>query len=1192
MKIFVLAFFLLMTECVYAQYTLEAVVLDGMTRKPIINANVYLDGTTKGTTTDWQGRFMLTVNEIINTSLVISYIGYERVIIQDPFRALPKTVFLEEGVELIPEVMVKAYMENIYRKEMLEVFKKYFLGDRYASCKILNEDDLRLFINSEGELVGTAMKPLKVINNYLKYYIRFNLIEFKVTFYDSKVDLQARLNKHNTLLERKRLQRMQNPLLRAGFKHLSIIGTSLFTDIGNENKMLQKNRENEYYQSFKHFFYLLSNNKIKVNEDGEPDLKVGFQLLNKKGNHTFYDQDSLFAMSVSQDYPTMKTLIIRPEMEDRRTGAKTAYAAKIMSSKMHRVALPKVRFFTLSGTFFNTSEIRFDTDTFHIDTYGNTDLYKNFNMEGDFGIQRVGNLLPLDYMPGQSKNVSMALLGEDIPEQADERIRYYLERQSMFFPQEIIYVHTDKSHYLAGETIWFRTYLTDYNTKTPYAESSYVYGELYDPADSLIQRVKIHRDSAAVFKGYFDLHPDLVEGHYRLRFYTRYMEESGEEYFFNRTIFIGNAFTKIHPLEESYRKVASSAIQTNSTSLTSAPGYEVSFFPEGGSLPVAHDETVNLKIFQKNDSLIVETLVSGDDPEPDSMRLLIQCRGNLYRNELLPKGGKLSFDKGAFPSGVIQLLLIDGNPDPLSERLVFNLNEKDLALINLTPSKENYTKREKVELTVELTSPDDLPIQDGFSISVTSDEEIQESLNVNNDTLRRGMPRLYNAMLLTSDLKNYTESPALYFTADSLIEEIDRLLLTQSWSRYNMADILDGYIKKPQIVPEIISEISGSVSSGFLQSGRKEQYVRISAAGIDNNRLPVNITEVIDKNFDLPYNEYPNGTTYTLQIRPGSYRLNMRSLPEYPKNSLRPPYAYNMEKPETDAFRRNTAKTFEPYKEELLRFHDEVLRTGDYPFGVSHLTPGRRQDRIISRLELVKNKKLTLRQFLASVDDIAIRTDDNGTLHLRYRNGANYYDYVVIVDDRWLNAGALTLSDANFTSGDEYGLDDLLSLSVDRIKEVEIVQAPAPPIAMKDFGYLVVNDPAFYGINESLSPIHVIAPKQPADLSHPGYMGTILITTMDGKAGISDALKIAPLGYQVSREFYSPVYETKEQKEDPTPDLRTTIYWNPDVQTDEAGQAKISFYAADVPTTYTITIEGITKEGLLISKTERIVVNN
>jgi len=66
-----------------------------------------------------------------------------------------------------------------------------------------------------------------------------------------------------------------------------------------------------------------------------------------------------------------------------------------------------------------------------------------------------------------------------------------------------------------------------------------------------------------------------------------------------------------------------------------------------------------------------------------------------------------------------------------------------------------------------------------------------------------------------------------------------------------------------------------------------------------------------------------------------------------------------------------------------------------------------------------------------------------------------------------------------------------------------------------------------------------------------------------------------PLGYQQPVEFYAPKYDTPEKQNTPTPDLRTTIHWQPVVQTDSAGEASFEFYTADEPTSYTVIIEGL-----------------
>ena len=73
--------FLLPVFCV-AQI-LRGKVLDSKTKKPIETASIYFDNTTIGTTTDENGSFSITYNDAVQSTLVISYLGYEKVFISD-----------------------------------------------------------------------------------------------------------------------------------------------------------------------------------------------------------------------------------------------------------------------------------------------------------------------------------------------------------------------------------------------------------------------------------------------------------------------------------------------------------------------------------------------------------------------------------------------------------------------------------------------------------------------------------------------------------------------------------------------------------------------------------------------------------------------------------------------------------------------------------------------------------------------------------------------------------------------------------------------------------------------------------------------------------------------------------------------------------------------------------------------------
>lgn len=122
---------------------------------------------------------------------------------------------------------------------------------------------------------------------------------------------------------------------------------------------------------------------------------------------------------------------------------------------------------------------------------------------------------------------------------ADISFEKLFYNQLKTFPQEKIYTQTDKANYWIKDTIWFRSFLVDNTSLIQDSTSRYIYAELIDPYDSIVSRVKI-RPENLVYSGYIVIHDDIPAGDYQLRFYTRYMENLGENYFYRKKISIKN----------------------------------------------------------------------------------------------------------------------------------------------------------------------------------------------------------------------------------------------------------------------------------------------------------------------------------------------------------------------------------------------------------------------------------------------------------------------------------------------------------------------------------------------------------------------------------------------------------------------------------------------------------------------------
>ena len=72
-----------------------------------------------------------------------------------------------------------------------------------------------------------------------------------------------------------------------------------------------------------------------------------------------------------------------------------------------------------------------------------------------------------------------------------------LWQQTCLFPNEKIHLHTDRSLYMGGDTLWFRAYLVNALDNKPEKTSRYVYAELVNPFGNVVNRVKI-RDRKSV----------------------------------------------------------------------------------------------------------------------------------------------------------------------------------------------------------------------------------------------------------------------------------------------------------------------------------------------------------------------------------------------------------------------------------------------------------------------------------------------------------------------------------------------------------------------------------------------------------------------------------------------------------------------------------------------------------------------
>ena len=851
-------------------------------------------------------------------------------------------------------------------------------------------------------------------------------------------------------------------------------------------------------------------------------------------------------------------------------------------------------------------------------------------------------------------------------------------QQLQSFPQEKIYLFTDKPAYVAGEHIWFRAFLTDATLHYPdISPSRYVYIDLIDPDGTILKHHMIRPDSSGVFHNRIELDYDMAEGAYTLRAYTAYMQAK-PEYLFQKSIFIADPqssavaiepqFTmtsdrqitvsfsfrdlkdssllsvetvkvkvgeadfqefptrrpisfRVNPEKEKHLCVAFTYTARQYKKYITIPFlsdtlFDVSFFPEGGYLLDNIPTKIGFKalggngmsqeitgdVYDSDNRHItsINTLHAGmgffmitpeagkryyalcSNKDRDTLRfelpevapdacvlrvassdeqfiisahgkrltqdadlfLIIHLRGMVFYADKIPPNNRVTFQTAQLPPGIIQVLLLDKEMNPLSERLIFN-KLHDFAKVEIMPHKSEYGKRELVKVGIRLDLPSVAEeegntgekLSGSFAVSVTDDHDI----------LPDSTFTIASYLLLSSELKGHIEDANFYLSSDSAATEaLDALMLTQGWRRYDIPAAAKGAIEIPDSYMEMGQEIAGTVKLAGLPGGPVQNASVLFTVPDMNSSWETKT----DKSglFHFSGFEFPDSTLYIVNaFASRNRRLMLVMDPEQP---LLPATPFPAQQQYKDDRFDLVAKAEQRYTEEY------GIRRYDIPEAV--ITAQRREERSIYSFpttnrtiqqEYIEVYKYNIDEILKYESKVFVTNDyaneGGGQVYLRDAGRLLPEPAVIVIDDISLTQGRL---------GNGFNINDLKGLP---IKRVEIILPPESSI---------------FGFNGMIG-------------------GALLITTDKEQTASSPMLHMAmvkPLGYKKAAEFYAPKYENDTQRNNQKPDLRTTIYWHPNVEITD-GEATIEFYTADANnTSYSIVFEGITAKGTIIRQTGKI----
>lgn len=483
------------------------------------------------------------------------------------------------------------------------------------------------------------------------------------------------------------------------------------------------------------------------------------------------------------------------------------------------------------------------------------------------------------------------------------------------------------------------------------------------------------------------------------------------------------------------------------------------------------------------------------------------------------KEARITVPKEKFPTGIAQFTLFINNV-PVSERLVF-IDKKDELNIQITPDKEKYNDREKATALIHVTDRFGKPVQGSFSLSVTDDKVITPSIERIN---------IKGSLLLDSDLKGYIENPGWYFAGNEPMrkEALDILLLTQGWSRFSWETIKDNPLP------------TYSVEDEFKITGR---LVNVLGKPIENGtvllhsnvKTDIPATAVTDNDGRFGFFGFNNPDTTVLALQ-GRNKKDKRAfmdikLDEQDNKSVLssvPMTRFSSselseERPSVDFIEQAV----------LQNKYDENIWTIDLP-----------------EIEILDNKTKQKKRDLASRNMFSRKLNrddinDKNTVMQEMRRLGKEPAFIV------LDGFRIDSIDSRKDPTWKIYLETTLASN---FESIELVSRTG--VSM------------WGSMGEVYNPtkgIFILKSRSPEDMMSSG--GSNIPTP--------GLIVYKTEGYSVRKEFYVPDYNNPEVRNNRTPDLRTTIYWNPVIKTDSEGKAIVEFFTADNVRTYSYVLEGI-----------------
>ncbi|QEC79392.1 carboxypeptidase regulatory-like domain-containing protein [Mucilaginibacter ginsenosidivorax] len=735
---------------------------------------------------------------------------------------------------------------------------------------------------------------------------------------------------------------------------------------------------------------------------------------------------------------------------------------------------------------------------------------------------------------------------------------------------EKVYLHFDRTTYSAGDTAFFKAYLTLGEQHQLSKLSGVLHADLVNPNDSLVKYITLQVNNGLAW-GDFPLPNSLPKGIYHIKAYTKWMLNSADPNVFDQPIIITSPVLPTRVLSAQQTKIANK--------------YDIQFFPEGGTFVNDIPAKLAFKAIDHNGmgasvkGVVVDNL-NAEITKFETRHLgmgiinITPVEGRTYKAKLTyADGTNATVDLPKADEKGMALLVNNTNPDKLlieinanrayylanknkeigiaiysgggavrsvkttldGQVLDLNLGKKDFQtgivrvtlfsqtgepmnerlsfiqnddLMNLQTAvnKSSYTTREKVHLTLN-AKKDDKPVVGYFSASVIDATKIPVDESAETTILTH--------LLLTSDLKGFVEQPNYYFNrvTNDTRADLDVLMLTQGYRRFEWKQLLGNDETTALAYPvERGLDISGTVKAN---SGTPVANGNVTLLAKNGGSM---LTQVTDANgrFNFPNLAYSDNTPFVIQAKTADGKNNIQIIMDQPK-------------------------------ELTLTLDNNKLAGGN-------------------NMEKSDGKTAPASVYMA---------DASGKLLKE-----------VIVKDKYLESHTNTITDF----ADQSGLGRSLEGRLPGVSLTNGVPYLRERVGISEAGPMLVIIDGVQGgsiTDLNVSDVESVKMLKNVDAAIYGFQGSngvLVITTKKNKGQAVNKklspglITYAPKGFYKARTFYSPAYGGSVKQANKADD-RVTIYWNPDVVTDKDGSASFDFYNADGKGNYRVIIEGIDDNG-------------